>query len=259
MKRVLVIGGGAAGTGAATLAIQTDRSLEVTLVAEFEDIAYSPCGIPYVFGREIDSMDKLFLQGKEFYAQMGLKLYTETVIERIDASKRVAYATSGQEFPFDTLIICTGWEYEVPHVPGTDLDGIVYIKNIRRAMEIEKRLDQVKRAVVWQAKPLGVELLEALPHRQIETHLVDSGPWLMSDFTDADVMKPLQDYLTGKLNVTMHFGTELQGFKGQDGSVTAVQTSDGDIECDMAFLVAPMKPATKLAKSIGVQTGSTGG
>jgi len=35
MKRVLVIGGGAAGTGAATMAIQTDRSLDVTLVGEF--------------------------------------------------------------------------------------------------------------------------------------------------------------------------------------------------------------------------------
>src|SRR5213593_3881805 len=135
MTRVVVIGGGSAGTGAATMAIQTDRSLDVTLITEFEDIAYSPCGIPYVFAREVESMDKLFLQGKEFYAQMGLKLCTEMVIERIDMNKCIAYATTGQEFPFDTLIIATGWEYEVPNVPNGDLDGIVYIKNIRRAME----------------------------------------------------------------------------------------------------------------------------
>lgn len=259
MKRILVIGGGAAGTGAATMAIQTDRSLDVTLVGEFEDIAYSPCGIPYVFAREVESMDKLFLQGKEFYAQMGLKLHTETVIARIDINRRVASTTTGQEFPFDTLIIATGWEYEEPKVPNADADGIIYIKNIRRAMEIDKRLDQVKRAVVWQAKPLGVELIEALAHRGIETHLVDSGPWLMSDFTDADVMQPLQDYLVNKAGVKMHFGTELRGFVAQNGRLTAVETSNGTIECDMAFLVAPMKPATKLAKSIGIKTGSTGG
>jgi NADH oxidase (H2O2-forming) len=258
MTRVLVIGGGAAGTGAATMAIQTDRSLDVTLVTEFEDIAYSPCGIPYVFGREVESMDKLFLQGKEFYAQMGIKLHTETVIERIDINKRVAYTTTGREYPFDKLVIATGWEYEEPQVPNSDLDGIVYIKNIRRAAELNEKLDQVKRAVVWQAKPLGVELLEALPHRGIETELVDSGPWIMSDFTDADVMKPLQDYLTNKLNVKLNFGTELKGFKGKNGKLEAVITNEGEIPCDMAFLVAPMRPATKLAKSIGVKTGSTG-
>jgi NADH oxidase (H2O2-forming) len=125
-------------------------------------------------------------------------------------------------------------------------------------MELDPKLDAVKRAVVWQSKPLGVELIEALPHRGIETHLVDSGGWLMADFADPDMMQPLQDHLAQEMGVQFHFGTELKGFKGDNGRVAAVQTSGGDIACDMAFLVAPMKPATKLAKSIGVKTGSTG-
>ncbi len=258
-KNIVVIGGGGAGTGAATIAIQRDRSLDVTLITEFEDIAYSPCGIPYVFGRQIEKFDGLFLQPLQFYRDMGIKLHTETLVERIDINKRCVYSDKGQEFPFDILILCTGWEYEVPDLPNVDLDGIVYIKNIRQAMEIDKRLDEVKKAVVWNSKPLGVELIAELPHRGIETHLVDASPWLMSDFTDADMMEPLQQYLTNELGVKLHFGTELLGFKGQDGKLTHVQTSAGDIEADMAFLVAPMKPATKLAKSIGVKTGSTGG
>ena len=259
MTRIVVIGGGSAGTGAATMAIQTDRSLDVTLITEFEDIAYSPCGIPYAFAREVESFDKLFLQGKEFYAEMGLKLRTETLVERIDIARRVVTTQGGEDFPFDRLIICTGWEYEVPDVPNVDLDGVIFVKNIRRAIEIDKRLDSVKRAVVWQSKPLGVELIDALPVRGIETHLVDSGPWLMSEFTDPDVVKPLQDHLAEKFGVQYHFGTELRGFTGKDGCLTAVQTDKGDIACDAAFLVAPMKPSTKLAQSIGAKTGSTGG
>ena len=258
MTRIVVIGGGGAGTGAATIAIQRDRSLDVTLITEFEDIAYSPCGIPYVFGREIQQFDGLFLQPLDFYREMGIKLHTETVVERIDLDKREVYTTQGKTFPFDILIICTGWEYEVPDVPGIDLDGLVFIKNIRQAMEIDKRLDHIKKAVVWQSKPLGVELIEALPHRGIETHLVDANPWLMAEFTDQDMMEPLQQHLTDEWGVHLHFGTELLGFKGDNGTLTHVQTSRGDIEADMAFLVAPMRPATKLAKSIGVKTGSTG-
>jgi NADH oxidase (H2O2-forming) len=165
---------------------------------------------------------------------------------------------AGEEtFPFDKLIICTGWEYEVPDVPGVDLAGIEFIKNIRRAMEIDKQLDQVKRAVVWKAKPLGLELITALPHRGIETHLVDEAPWVLADFADPDMMKPVQDSLE-EMGVKLHLGTKLQGFSGQDGRLTAVQTSDGEIPCEIAFLVPAMKPATQLARSIGVQTGSTG-
>jgi NADH oxidase (H2O2-forming) len=259
MTRIVVIGGGGAGTGAATTAIQTDRSLDVTLITEFEDIAYSPCGIPYVFSRQIKKFDGLFLQTKDFYDDMGINLRTETVVEGIDIDQRVVHTAGGEKFPFDKLIICTGWEYEVPAVPNVELDGIIFIKNIRQAMQIDQRIDQVKRAVVWQSKPLGVELIEALPHRGIETHLVDTAPWLMSDFADPDMMEPLQTHLRDALNVQLHFGTELKGFTGSESErVTGVQTGNGDIPCDMAFLVAPMKPATKLAQAIGVKTGSTG-
>ena len=258
MTKVVVIGGGGAGTGAAANAIQTDRSLDVTLITEFEDIAYSPCGVPYVFGREIEKFDGLFLQTSDFYREMGINLKTETVVENIDIDKHCVTTTNGEEYPFDKLILCTGWEYEIPDVPNVDLEGITFIKNIRRAMEIDSRLDEVRQAVVWQAKPLGVELIEALPHRDIETHLVESGSWLMSEFADADMMEPLQDHLVNDLGVKMHFGTDLLGFSGENGKLTSVQTSDGDINADMAFLVAPMKPATKLAKSIGIKTGSTG-
>jgi len=87
---------------------------------------------------------------------------------------------------------------------------------------------------------------------------VDSGSWLMSEFSDPDMMEPLQNHLVNDLGVQMHFGTDLKGFSGEDGKLTSVQTSDGDIDADMAFLVAPMKPSTKLAKSIGIKTGSTG-
>jgi NADH oxidase (H2O2-forming) len=254
--RIVVVGGGAAGTGAATTAIQHDRSLSVTLITEFEDIAYSPCGIPYVFGREIEKFDGLFMQTSEFYLEMGLDLRTCTVVTGIDIKERIVYAGE-EEFPFDKLILCTGWEYEPPDVPGTDLAGIEYIKNIRRAIELDKQLDQVKRAVVYKAKPLGLELITALPHRGIETHLVDEAPWLLSDFADPDVMKPVQDSLE-EMGVKLHLGAKLLGFKGQDGRLTAVETSDGEIPCDMAFLATTMRPATQLARSIGCKIGSTG-
>ncbi len=256
MTKLVVIGGGAAGTGAATIAIQHDRSLSVTLITEFEDIAYSPCGIPYVFGREIEKFDGLFLQQSDFYKEMGIDLRTSTLVTQIDLQQRLVY-TGEQTFPFDKLIICTGWEYEAPEVPGLDLAGIEFIKNIRRAMEIDQQLDQVKRAVVYKAKPLGLELITALPHRGIETHLVDEAPWLLSDFADPDIMKPVQDSLV-EMGVKMHQGAKLLGFTGKNGQLSAVQTSDGEIPCDMAFLATTMKPATQLARSIGVKTGSTG-
>ena len=56
-ERLIVIGGGGAGTAAATIAKRLNPDMTVTLFTEFPDIAYSPCGIPFVHGREIDKFE----------------------------------------------------------------------------------------------------------------------------------------------------------------------------------------------------------
>src|SRR5205823_4713142 len=58
-ERLIVIGGGGAGTAAATTAKRANPDLHVTVFTEFEDIAYSPCGIPYVHGKEIPQFEDL--------------------------------------------------------------------------------------------------------------------------------------------------------------------------------------------------------
>jgi NADH oxidase (H2O2-forming) len=75
-SRIIVIGGGAAGISAASTAKGLLPDASVTLFTEFEDVAYSPCGIPFVLGREIPDFDNLFLQTAEHYAQIGIDLRT---------------------------------------------------------------------------------------------------------------------------------------------------------------------------------------
>jgi NADH oxidase (H2O2-forming) len=50
-QRIVVIGGGAAGIGAAGAAKATDQTAEVRVYTELEDVGCSPCGIAYVHGR----------------------------------------------------------------------------------------------------------------------------------------------------------------------------------------------------------------
>ena len=69
---ICVIGGGAAGISAASMAKRTNPDATVVICTEYEDVAYSPCGIPYVLGREIPDFERLFLAGPENYADAGI-------------------------------------------------------------------------------------------------------------------------------------------------------------------------------------------
>jgi len=256
-ERLAVIGGGGAGIAAATIAKRQNPDLQVTLFTEFEDVAYSPCGIPFVHGREIESFESLFLSTVERYVEDGLDMRMETVVTEIDLSRRILTARNQHE-GFDKLIICTGFVWEKPDVPGANLEGLHYVKNIRKAMEFDKLLDSVKRVAVIGATPLGVEMAGNLGRRGLEVDFVDEGPWALHEVLDPDVAEPVHESLT-KHGVTLRFGTRVEAFLGDGHRVRAVATTDGEIPVDLVVVCLHKMPNNTIAEAAGVAIGTTGG
>jgi NADH oxidase (H2O2-forming) len=255
-ERLIVIGGGGAGISAATTAKRVNPDLKVSLFTEFEDIAYSPCGIPFVHGGEIPRFEDLFLSTVERYVADGLDMHMETVVTDVDLDRGVVSARS-ENIGFDKLIVATGFTWEKPDVPGANLEGLHYVKNIRKAMEFDKLLDSIKRVVVVGATPLGVEMAGNLGQRGLEVHFVDEGPWVLHEVLDPDVAEPVNTSLTER-GVQLHLGTAVEAFLGE-GSVRAVQTSDGELECDVVIVCLHKMPNTALAQAAGLPVGTTGG
>jgi NADH oxidase (H2O2-forming) len=256
-QRIVVIGGGAAGIGAAGAAKATDPSADVRVYTEFEDVGYSPCGIPYVHGKEIPDFQRLFLATRQTYENTGIDIHYETQVTGIDTGRQTIAVDGEGEVSYDRLIVCTGFEYAPTGVPGAGLAGLYYVKNIRRAMEWDKVLDGVKTAVVVEASPLGLEMVTALCHRGIETHLIDPDAWALATATDPDIAGPVQDSWL-EMGAKLHFNTSLTGFAG-DGSVRSVTTSDGEIPCELAVVCTKKQGNTALARAAGIKTGSAGG
>lgn len=257
--RVAIIGGGAAGMGAAGAVKAVDHANQVTVYTEFEDVAYSPCGIPYVHGKEIPSFDKMFLADKQSYVDAGIDVHYETRVTAIDLLRKTLTVEDEGEVGYDRLVIATGFNYADPGVPGGELGGLYYVKNIRSAMKWDKVLDTVKSAVVLEASPLGLEMVTALPHRGIETHLVDPHPWALGELADPDIIEPVQESWT-EMGVAMHFNTEVKAFLGDEhGQVRAVATSDGEITADLVVVSTKKVPNAALAVAAGLKVGMTGG
>lgn len=257
-RRIVIIGGGAAGIGAAGAAKGVDPNAEVIVFTEYEDAAYSPCGIPYVHGKEIDSFDRLFLASKEHYVEQGIDIRYETRVTGIDTAAKTVTLADGSSERYDALVVATGFDYADPGVPGTDLSGLYYVKNIRRAMEWDEVLDTVSSAVVVEATPLALEMVTALAHRGIETHLIDPGPWALSEATDPDIVAPVEDSWR-EMGVQLHYNTELERFVGDGGQLQAVDTSDGQIKADLAVVCTAKVANNAIAKAAGLKIGMAGG
>jgi NADH oxidase (H2O2-forming) len=256
-RRIAIVGGSAAGMGAAGAAKQADPDAQVIVFTGQQDVAYSPCGIPYVHGREIDTFDRLILQGREYYEQLGYDIHYQTPVRSIDLQARRLVVEGHDDEPFDTLVVATGFDYERPSIPGIDLEGIYYVRDIREAMRWDEVLERTKVAAVVEAQPIGVEMATALAHRGIETHLIDPHPWAMAEIADPDIMAPVEDSWR-ELGVKLAFNTRVEALVGQ-GSVRAVKTSAGDVPVDLVVMGTKKLANNGLARQAGIKIGSTGG
>jgi NADH oxidase (H2O2-forming) len=257
-RKTVIIGGGAAGLGAAGGVKAADPEADVVVYTEYEDVAYSPCGIPYVHGGEIPDFERLFLAGKQAYVDAGIDVRYETKVTAIDTAAHTVTVEGEGTVKYDSLVIGTGWNYADPGVPGGDLEGLYFVKNIRKAMEWDKVIEKTESAVVVEAGPLGVEMVTALAHRGVETHLIDPNPYPLSMMADPDIMAPVTESWR-EMGVHLHFNTTLEEFLGNGGKVRGVRTSEGEIAADLVVISTHKTPRNDLAEAAGIKIGSTGG
>jgi NADH oxidase (H2O2-forming) len=104
--KIVIIGGGACGMSAATQ-IRRQSDFEITVLSRDSHTAYSPCGIPFVLSREIDSFEKLIVKPLDFYRENRIDVKLNEDVKSINTSLRTVRTGEGI-YPFDKLVIATG-------------------------------------------------------------------------------------------------------------------------------------------------------
>ena len=255
--KIVVIGGGAAGLGAAGAAKGANPDAEILVYTEFADVAYSPCGIPFVHGKEIESFETLFLATKEQYVKTGIDVHYETTVSSINTDAKTISVDGEGDVRYDRLIIATGWLYSDPGLPGNDLDGLYRVKDIRHAMEWDKVIEQSKSAVIVESGFIAMEMTSALRHRGLDVTLVDPGPYPMSDVADPEIVEPVRNQWE-EMGVDLQWGNKVTAYRGS-GKLTHVETEKGDVQADIAIIGTHKTPNNVLAEAAGIKTGTTGG
>lgn len=271
IKKIVVIGGSAAGPKAASKARRMDENAEVTIIQKAADLSMASCGFPYYVGGFFDDRDQLLcspagvVRDSKFFwnaKKIETKVKTEvTAIDKVNKVVEFVSMESGEkgEIPYDKLIIATGASPRKPAVPGIELEGITTLQSMQDADFLRKISDdgEIKKAVVIGGGLIGIETCEALHLAGIEITLIEMLPQLLT-FLDLQMAKIVQNYVQTKANVIVNNGVE--AFLGENGKLTSVKLKNGtEIPCELAVVAIGVVPNTKLAKEIGLNIGVTGG
>lgn len=271
-KRIVVIGGSAAGAKAAAKARRLDEFAEITLIQKAPDLSMASCGYPYYVGGVFNDRNLLLCTPAGitrdpifFDKAKGIKALVETEVVAIDRKGKQVVCRdlkTGSELilAYDKLVISTGAKPNMPPIPGIDLDGITTLLTMADTDYLRRICDEkkVKQVVVIGGGLIGVETCEALRLSGIKVTVVEALDQVLT-FLDWDLAKLVENHMNAK-GAQVLTSKGVKEFIGKDGKLAGVRLADDTIiDCELAVMAIGVRPNSGLAIAAGLETGKFGG
>jgi NADPH-dependent 2,4-dienoyl-CoA reductase/sulfur reductase-like enzyme len=265
-RRLVVVGGDAAGMSAASQAKKRRPELEVVAFERGRATSYSACGIPYWIGGAVESEAALVARTPEQHRANGIDVRMRTEVTAIDLDRRrvtwrdLEDGREGTE-PFDDLVHATGSVPMRPSVPGIDAAGVhgVQVLDDGVALRAELESGRVRKVVVVGGGYIGLEIAEACRVRGFDVTVVDRSATPVGTY-DPEVGRFLAEAVRAE-GIDLVLSDEVTAIDtGTDGRARAVVTRSGrELEADLVVLGLGVRPNVALAQEAGIPLGTSGG
>jgi NADPH-dependent 2,4-dienoyl-CoA reductase/sulfur reductase-like enzyme/rhodanese-related sulfurtransferase len=262
--KVVVVGGVAGGASAAARIRRLNEHAEIIVLERDDYVSFANCGLPYHIGGEIQERSALLLQTPEsLKADLNLDVRTGHEVTAIDRPVKcvsvVERATGrGYRESYDKLVLAQGAAPIRPGIPGADHPRVYVLRNIPDMDAIKAAVDGGARsAVVVGAGYIGIEMVEALRHRDLAVTLVEMIDQVMPPL-DHEMARDLQYHIEAH-GVEIHLGSAFTAVHEEHGQLIVDLSNGRRIPSDMVVMAAGVLPESTLAQQAGLELGSRQG
>ena len=252
MHKVVIAGAGhAAGQVVASLR-QYGFDDEILLVGEEAWLPYQrpPLSKKFLAGKV--PAQRLYFKPPDFYDSHRIGRCLDTRITAVDRESRNIMTAAGERIAYDTLVLATGSRARRIEVPGSDLDGLHYLRTIDDVARIRAGLDTARRVVIIGAGYIGLEVAAVARELGHSVTVIEMADRVMSRVVSPAVSR-FYEAEHAAHGVKLELSTALEAFEG-DTKVAAIRLSGGrSIPADLVIAGVGIAPNTELAASAGLE------
>ena len=219
----LIIGGGVAGGHAVFEIRRHDKAGRIVVVNEENQFPYDrpPLSKEYLSGkkRRLD----VFFRADSYYARNKIGFIKQHKVQSIDTSLRRVTLDDGTDFVYKVLLIATGGRVRKLQLPGSDLEGIYYLRTIQDCDTIRKAAagTRGKKVVIVGGGFIGCEVGATLRTKGLKVTMIEMAPHLLGAAIDTETADWIREYHSRK-RVDVLTNASMAGFIGENGRVKAV-------------------------------------
>ena len=263
-KRIIIVGGNAAGPSAAAKAKRVNPSAEVLMFEASPYISTGTCELPYVLSGLIENTEKIvFFDADKFKDEKGVDVHVNAFVQSIDRRNKeisVVYKSGNKKvFGYDKLILTTGAKVKKLSVLTEELLNLFNLKNVSDVNLIKDFIlkHKVKNTIIIGGGYIGIEAAEALNKLNLNVTLIEKNEFPMNS-SEREIQKLIFETIT-KNNVNFIGNVKKIRPIISDQLIKSINVDNRIIDCDLVIAATGFEPNNYLALSTGIKVGNFGG
>jgi len=263
-KKILIVGGVAGGSTAATRLRRLSEEDEIIVFERGKYVSFANCGLPYYIGGTITDRSKLFAQtpeGLKNKYNLDVRVHNEVVwIDREKRTIGVKNIQTNEEYTetYTHLILSPGAVPFKPPIEGlVETTNLFTLRNVPDTDKMKAFIEEKKpqNAVIIGGGFIGLEMAENFHKLGMHVTIVENADQILGPL-DKEMAAIVEAHLID-YNIDLILADAVKSFKDEGKKV--VTNSGKEIKADLILLSIGVKPENALAKNCGLEMGERGG
>jgi 3-phenylpropionate/trans-cinnamate dioxygenase ferredoxin reductase component len=251
-ERIVVAGGGLAAGKAVEALRARGFSGSLTLIGAEDELPYErpPLSKEYLQGKKDAASTRVHPQ--EWYREHDVELRLGTEVTAVDRDAQEVVLASGERLGYDQLLLATGSIARRLPLPGSDLDGVLTLRNIADSDRLREAFKPDARVVLIGGGWIGLETAAAARLAGAEVAVLERDKLPLSAVLGPEVAQVFAD-LHRAHGVDLRTEVGVSEIAGAEGHVTGVRLADGtELPADVVLVGVGAAPVVRLAEEAGL-------
>jgi len=244
-ETIMIVGGGAAGEAAIEELRRNGFAGKIMLMSATDSLPIDRPNVSKDYLAGDAKAEWMPLRDQSWYEEQDIDLNLGTRIEQIDTQNQKAMTDDGRTLHYDKLLLAPGSDpITLDNLPGSDLDNVFTLRTQADADQIIAQVEDAQNIVIVGGSFIGMEAASSLGQRGLNVTVIDQVKTPFEAVLGQKIGAHLQQ-LHEENDVQFKLETSAKAFYGDDGTVTAVELTDGTkLPADLVILGVGVKPAT---------------
>jgi 3-phenylpropionate/trans-cinnamate dioxygenase ferredoxin reductase subunit len=249
----VIVGASLAGARAAQALREDGFDGPLVLIGAEAELPYErpPLSKDYLMGKH--GREKLYVHPGEWYAEHDIDLRLGVRVTGVDAGAREVSTADGRRLGYRALLLTTGSSPRRLAVPGADLDGVLYLRDVDDSDRIKAAIEGASKIAVIGAGWIGLETTSAARAAEVDVTVLEMAELPLLRVLGREVAQVFAS-LHAEHGVDLRFGVSVTEITGSDdGRANGVRLADGSrIDADAVIVGVGIMPNTELASAAGL-------